>query len=116
MDKKKMYINGEWIEGTSGKTFQSVNPATGAVNAEVCQSSLEDTKAAIDAAYTAFYETREWRDMDAQFFCYGLGDRALAGPAGTVDRNFKNVFHTTLFLTFPVSYSSAVFRFLPQMY
>lgn len=66
MDKKKMYINGEWIEGTSGKTFQSVNPATGAVNAEVCQSSLEDTKAAIDAAYTAFYETREWRDMDAQ--------------------------------------------------
>lgn len=42
---KKMYINGEWIEGTSGKTFQSVNPATGAVNAEICQSSLEDTKA-----------------------------------------------------------------------
>ena len=73
MDKKKMYINGEWIEGTSGKTFQSVNPATGAVNAEVCQSSLEDTKAAIDAAYIAFYETREWRDMDAQESCQVQG-------------------------------------------
>ena len=42
MDTKKMYINGAWVEGSEGKTFKSVNPATGEVNAEICQSGLED--------------------------------------------------------------------------
>ncbi len=63
---KKMYIDGEWTEGTSGKTFSVINPANGEVLAEVAESSLEDTKAAIAAAKRSFYETREWRDMDSQ--------------------------------------------------
>ena len=29
MKKNKTFINGSWVDGTSGKTLQSVNPATG---------------------------------------------------------------------------------------
>lgn len=66
MKKNKTFINGSWIEGTSGKTLQSVNPATGDVIAEVQENSLEDVEQAIQAAKESFYVTREWRDMDVQ--------------------------------------------------
>ena len=29
MEIKKLYIDGEWVTGSEGKTFQSTNPATG---------------------------------------------------------------------------------------
>jgi betaine-aldehyde dehydrogenase len=66
MEKKKMYIDGEWTEGTSGKTFTSINPATGEPLADICESSIDDARAAVAAAKKSFYETREWRDMDSQ--------------------------------------------------
>ena len=66
MEIKKMYIDGEWTEGTSGKLIDSINPATGEVIAQVYESSLEDTNRAIAAARKSFYVTREWRDMDSQ--------------------------------------------------
>ena len=66
MEIKKMYIDGEWTEGTSGKLIDSINPATGEVIAQVYESSLEDTNRAIAAAKKSFYITREWRDMDSQ--------------------------------------------------
>lgn len=66
MKKNKTYINGEWIEGTSGKTLQSINPATGEVIAELQENSIEDVKKAIEVAKKSFYVTREWRDMDVQ--------------------------------------------------
>ena len=66
MKKNKTYINGDWIEGTSGKTLQSINPATGEVIAELQENSIEDVKKAIAAAKESFYVTREWRDMDVQ--------------------------------------------------
>ena len=66
MEIKKMYIDGEWTEGTSGKLIDSINPATGEVIAQVYESSLEDTNRAIAAAKKSFYVTREWRDMDSQ--------------------------------------------------
>ena len=66
MELKKMYIDGEWVEGSEGKTFLSINPANGEKLAEICQASVEDAKKAIAAAKKSFYETREWRDMDSQ--------------------------------------------------
>lgn len=66
MELKKMYIDGEWVEGSEGKTFQSINPATGEVIAEIAEASVEDARKAIAAAKKSFYETREWRDMDSQ--------------------------------------------------
>ena len=66
MKIEKLYIDGEWVEGSEGKTFRSVNPANGEVLAEICQASPEDARKAIAAAKRSFYVTREWRDMDSQ--------------------------------------------------
>ena len=66
MDIKKMYINGEWVEGSMKKAIDIINPATGEVFAKVYESSVEDVRAAIAAAKESFYVTREWRDMDSQ--------------------------------------------------
>ncbi len=66
MEIRKMYIDGEWTEGTSGKVIDVINPATGEVFDRVWESSLEDTRRAIAAAKKSFYETRDWRDMDSQ--------------------------------------------------
>lgn len=66
MEQKKTYIDGKWIEGTSGKILQSINPATGEVIAELKENSLQDVGKAVWAAKESFYITREWRNMDAQ--------------------------------------------------
>ncbi len=61
-----MYIDGEWSKGTSGLFVDVINPTTGEVFVQVCQSSVEDTEKAIQAAKESFYVTRQWRDMDSQ--------------------------------------------------
>ena len=66
MEIKKLYIDGEWVTGSEGKTFQSTNPATGEVLVEIAEASIEDARRAIAAARKSFYETREWREMNSQ--------------------------------------------------
>jgi acyl-CoA reductase-like NAD-dependent aldehyde dehydrogenase len=52
----KMYIDGKWVESSSGKTFEDHNPFTGAVYANVPAGNAEDARSAIDAAKAAFPE------------------------------------------------------------
>ena len=66
MMTKKLFIDGAWVDGSEGKTFKSINPATGEVIAEIAEASIDDARRAIAAAKKSFYETREWRDMDSQ--------------------------------------------------
>ena len=35
MEIKKNYIDGEWVDGTSGRVIDVINPATGEVFAKV---------------------------------------------------------------------------------
>ena len=49
-----MFINGEWRAAASGKSFDSLNPATGEVVDSVPDGGAEDAVAAIDAATAAF--------------------------------------------------------------
>src|SRR3982751_3703209 len=57
------YINGEWVDSRSGKTFENRNPAnTDDLIGVFQQSTGDDVQAAIDAAATA-YET--WRLVPA---------------------------------------------------
>jgi succinate-semialdehyde dehydrogenase/glutarate-semialdehyde dehydrogenase len=49
-----LYINGEWCEAQSGKTFDVHNPATGEVVATVAKGGAADTEKAIQAAQAAF--------------------------------------------------------------
>ncbi len=57
--KRKMLINGKWVDSASGKTFPSYNPATGEVLAMVAEGDREDIDRAVKAARAAF-ETGPW--------------------------------------------------------
>jgi acyl-CoA reductase-like NAD-dependent aldehyde dehydrogenase len=57
----KLYINGEWVEATGG-SFETRNPATEELIAEVGKASTADLDAAVEAAQAAF-ENPEWREQ-----------------------------------------------------
>lgn len=61
---KKLYINGKWVESVTGKTFESLNPATGEVLAVVSEAGTDDVDAAVKAARRAFDEG-PWSKMSA---------------------------------------------------
>jgi (Z)-2-((N-methylformamido)methylene)-5-hydroxybutyrolactone dehydrogenase len=52
----RMFINREWAEARSGKTFESVNPYTGRPWAVVPEAGDEDVDDAVQAARAAFDE------------------------------------------------------------
>src|ERR1044072_3548246 len=58
-ERRKMLINGKWVESASGKTFPTYNPATGEVLARVAEGDREDIARAVKAARAAF-ETGPW--------------------------------------------------------
>jgi aldehyde dehydrogenase (NAD+) len=49
-----MYIDGEWVDSSSGRTFPTENPFTGEVWAEIPNATDEDAEKAISAAKRAF--------------------------------------------------------------
>lgn len=51
---KKLYINGEFVDSVSGKTFETLNPATGQLLAKVTEAGPEDIDKAVRAAREAF--------------------------------------------------------------
>jgi phenylacetaldehyde dehydrogenase len=51
---RKLFINGQWVEAASGKTFQTPNPATGETLANVAEGDSEDIDRAVRAARKAF--------------------------------------------------------------
>ena len=55
-DKKKyrMYIDGEWCDAEGGKTFESINPATGEAWTQIPEASAADVDRAVTAAHRAF--------------------------------------------------------------
>lgn len=59
-----MIINGEHVASESGETYETYNPATGAVLTTVPQSTAADVDAAVKSARQAF-ENPAWRDMTA---------------------------------------------------
>src|SRR5262249_48721086 len=52
--QKNMLIGGQWLAAASGKTIESINPATGEVLAEVAEGDAEDIDRAVRAARRAF--------------------------------------------------------------
>lgn len=51
---RKMFIDGSWVESSSGGAFDVVNPATERKICSVAEGTLHDARAAIDAARSAF--------------------------------------------------------------
>ena len=61
----KLLIDGDWVEAASGKTFETLNPATEEVLAEVAHGQAEDIEKAVKAARRAFADDSPWRRMNA---------------------------------------------------
>ena len=61
----RLFVGGQWQDAASGETFQSINPATGEVLAEVARGGEADIDRAVQAARAAF-EDSEWSRMDAR--------------------------------------------------
>jgi aldehyde dehydrogenase (NAD+) len=61
---KKLLINNEWVDSVSGKTFATINPATGEEICQVAEADAADVDKAVHAARVAF-ETGPWRKASA---------------------------------------------------
>ncbi|TWT46671.1 aldehyde dehydrogenase family protein [Botrimarina hoheduenensis] len=59
------YINGEWVDALSGKTFETLHPATEEVIAHIAEGDAADIDRAVTAAREAF-ERGPWSSMDAR--------------------------------------------------
>ncbi|MFO0897097.1 MAG: aldehyde dehydrogenase family protein [Pirellulales bacterium] len=59
------FIGGQWIPAASGKTFDTIHPATEEVIAQVAEGDAEDVDLAVKAARKAL-ETGPWKKMDAR--------------------------------------------------
>ena len=51
---RKLFVNGQWTDAASGRTFETPNPATGETLANVAEGDAEDINRAVRAARKAF--------------------------------------------------------------
>ncbi len=58
----QLFIGGEWTAGSAGKTFETVDPATGEVLGTAVEATAADVDAAVEAATRAFADPA-WRGM-----------------------------------------------------
>jgi len=79
------FINGEFVDGVSGRTFQSLNPATNTPIADVAAGTGEDVDRAVQAARRAFDEG-PWPRMSAADRA-----RALHRIADLIDRRADEI-------------------------
>jgi len=76
---RKLFINGQWTDAASGKTFATPNPATGQTLANVAEGDAEDINRAVHAARRAF-EDGPWGRMtpsDRGRLIWKIGDLIL---------------------------------------
>src|ERR1700689_4243849 len=59
---RQLFINGQWADSASGKTFETANPATGETLARIAEGDAEDINRAVRAARAAF-EDGPWSRM-----------------------------------------------------
>jgi len=58
MENYKLYINGQWKDSFSGKTFNSKDPSTEQDWASFCEANEKDVNLAVESAHEAF--KKEW--------------------------------------------------------
>src|SRR5580693_2672173 len=76
---QKLFINGQWTDAASGKTFATPNPATGETLANVAEGDAEDVNRAVGAARQAF-DDGPWGRMtpsDRGRLIWKIGDLIL---------------------------------------
>jgi len=61
----QIFINNEFVNSVSGKTFPTINPATGEKIVDIQEGDKADIDKAVAAAKTAFKRGSVWRNKDA---------------------------------------------------
>uniref|UniRef100_A0A8C4I5Z1 aldehyde dehydrogenase (NAD(+)) n=1 Tax=Dicentrarchus labrax TaxID=13489 RepID=A0A8C4I5Z1_DICLA len=72
-----LFINNQWQDAASGKTFPTINPATGEVICQIAEADEADVDKAVKVARDAFRLGSPWRRMDAShrgLLLYRLAD------------------------------------------
>ena len=59
LTRYQMFIDGQWLDASDGKTFESINPSSGEAWAEIPEATAADVDLAVKAAHRAFSEG-EW--------------------------------------------------------
>src|SRR4051794_5291371 len=85
VSQTKMLIDGKWVDAVSGRTFETINPATGDVIAHVAEGEKPDVDKAVKAARRAF-EKGPWRKMSAR-----ERGRCLYKLADLVEKNMQEL-------------------------
>ncbi|XP_045488339.1 aldehyde dehydrogenase 1A1-like [Pieris rapae] len=80
----KIFINNEWVDSKSGKTFPTYSPHDGSVIAQIAEGDKADIDLAVSAAKAAFHRNSEWRLLDAS-----QRGRILCKFADLVERDAK---------------------------
>uniref|UniRef100_A0A4W3H6C4 Retinaldehyde dehydrogenase 3 n=2 Tax=Callorhinchus milii TaxID=7868 RepID=A0A4W3H6C4_CALMI len=88
ISRTQIFINNEWYESASGKTFATYNPATGKKICDVEEGDKVDVDKAVEAARTAFQRGSPWRKLDSS----GRG-RLLYKWADLIERD-RNILAT----------------------
>ncbi|MGB6822857.1 MAG: aldehyde dehydrogenase family protein, partial [Candidatus Acidiferrales bacterium] len=60
----KLFIGGKWLDAASGKTYSTINPATGETLTQIADADARDADLAVAAARGAF-ESGPWAEMSA---------------------------------------------------
>ena len=101
MEHYKLYINGEFTDSSSKKTFQSIDPSTEQPWATIAEANKEDVNSAVEAAYNAFQG--EWSSTlptQRGQFLRAIGDQLKenAELLGTIEtRDTGKMFKETKF-------------------
>jgi aldehyde dehydrogenase (NAD+) len=105
---KRLLIGGKQVEALSGKTFDSINPATGKVIAQLAEGGPEDIDRAVDAARAAFEGPWSgFKPLDRQALMLNIAD--------TVERQFDDLsMLDTLDMGAPVARTRTYKRWLLQ--
>ncbi|CAH2108459.1 unnamed protein product [Euphydryas editha] len=61
----KLFINNEWVDAVSKKTFPTINPQDESIITHVAEGDKADIDIAVSAAVKAFHRYSEWRKLDA---------------------------------------------------
>jgi aldehyde dehydrogenase (NAD+) len=81
---KRLLISGKWVESVSGKTFDSINPATGEVVAKIAEGEAADVDLAVAAAREAFEGPwSKWKPAERQLALLDLADQ--------IERNYEEL-------------------------
>src|SRR6476469_6389422 len=65
IQQTQCFIGGQWVPAQSGKTFETIDPATEEVIASVAEGDAADIDLAVKAARKQF-DGGEWSKMDAR--------------------------------------------------